>query len=118
MVFFLKVRDYLKKFEMIKKNEDFDKIIKLGKCLKGKYFNIYYNDGNKNYPLFGLAVSKKCGNAVLRNKIKRQLRAIIDNNKKLFKNCYNYIIMVRRGILDSSFKDMERNMIEIMERIK
>ena len=95
MVFFLKVSEKLmQKREMIKKNEDFEKIIKTGKLKKTKYYNIYYKDGGNTFPMFGLAVSKKLGTAVKRNKIKRQLRTIIDANKKRFKNTNNYIFAV------------------------
>lgn len=104
----------------MKKNEDFNEIIQKGKYLKSFYYYIYYKDRetNKNgdIPKFGLAVSKSIGNAALRNKIKRQLRVIIDNNKKLFKNDRNYIIMVRKDILKISFQDMEKELRSLIEK--
>ena len=106
----------MKRQEMIKKNTDFNDIIKTGKYIKSKYYNIYYKDGFNKYPMFGLAVSKKCGNAVEKNKIKRRLRMIIDNHKKMFKNTYNYIIMVKRDIISLSYEVMEDELIKSLER--
>ena len=104
----------MKKYEIVKKNTDFNDIINNGAYLKNKYYSVYFLDSNLNYPKFGFAVSKKCGNAVLRNKIKRQLRNIVDNNKKMFSSNKNYIIMVRKGIVDISFKKMEENLVNLM----
>ena len=117
MVFFCnKESGFLKRLEMVKKNSDFKEIILNGKSIKAKYYNIYYKDID-NKCKFGLAVSKKIGNAVVRNKIKRRVKAIIDKNKKLFSN-KNYIIMVKREILNLSFKEMEENLIEMLKKGK
>ena len=106
----------MKKYEIVKKNTDFNDIINTGAYLKNKYYSIYYKDSEDEFPKFGLAVSKKCGNAVDRNKIKRQLRNIIDDNKKLFSIKMNYIIMVRKEILNVSYLQMEEQLINLMKK--
>lgn len=108
----------MKKYEVVKKNTDFNEIINIGKYLKNDYFKIYYINNDGEYPKFGLAVSKKCGNAVVRNKIKRQLRSIIDRHKNLFSNDKNYIIMVRRGIDTISYNEMEKSMVQLLMKGK
>ncbi len=106
----------MKKYEIVKKNTDFNDIINTGRCIRNKYYSIYYKDSEDDFPKFGLAVSKKCGNAVDRNKIKRQLRNIIDDNKKLFSIKMNYIIMVRKEILNVSYLQMEEQLINLMKK--
>lgn len=106
----------MKKYEIVKKNTDFNDIINTGRCIRNKYYSIYYKDSEDEFPKFGLAVSKKCGNAVDRNKIKRQLRNIIDDNKKLFSIKMNYIIMVRKEILNLSYLQMEEQLINLMKK--
>jgi len=97
----------MKKNNIIKKSSEFDRIIHSEKSTKFKDYIIYieYNDSD-NYH-FGLSVGKKIGNAVTRNKVKRRLKSIID--KKHYKNGFNCIIIVGKGILERTFEEMENN---------
>ncbi len=106
---------FLKKYEIIKKNIEFNDIINTGAYFKNKYYYIYYKDNDLDIPKFGLAVSKKCGNAVERNKLKRQLRFIIDSNRNIFSN-KDYIIMVRKSIRDIDYYKMEEYFKELFTR--
>jgi len=108
----------MKKYEIIKKATDFTTIINTGKYIKNKYYSIYYLPSEDNFPKFGLAVSKKCGNAVNRNKLKRQLRMLIDENKKAFSNNKNYIIMVRKGINDLTFPERKEHFLNLLTERK
>ena len=65
---------------------------------------------------FGFSVSKKIGNAVTRNKIKRQLKSILDKN--IYENNFNCIIMVRKGYLDSNYLDIEKSLTEIVKKFR
>ena len=108
----------MKKTEIVKKYQDFKKIIETKKRTYNKFYSIYYNDNNLNITRFGLSVGKKIGNAVIRNKVKRQLKNIIDKNKNLFKNSTDYIIIVRREILDCNFNEMETQLLNLLKVIE
>ena len=89
----------MKKRDIVKSNELFNNIIASGKRVSNKYFIIcsLKKDFEKNN--YGIAVGKKVGNAVIRNKIKRQIRNIIDYNTNLFPNFHNYIIICKKEVL-------------------
>ncbi len=108
----------MKKYEIVRKNIVFNDIINTGAYFKNKYYYIYYKDNGLDFPKFGLAVSKKCGNAVARNKLKRQLRSIIDNHKNLFKNGFDYIILTRKAIVEASYQEMEESIISLLKERK
>lgn len=108
----------MKRYEMIKSKELFNSIIKNGNKNKNDSYIIFYTKSENYKPNFGLAVSKKMGNSVIRNKIKRQIRNIIDNNKLLFKNNYNYIIMVRKDFINNNYKVNEELMIDLIRKVK
>lgn len=109
----------MKRFEMIKDKRHFSYIIKNGKYNKDKNYVVYYvKNQDNNFPHFGIAIKNKIGKAVVRNRLKRQTRSVIENNKKLFKKNYDYIIMIREGMKSSDFKDMNESIIKIMKGIE
>lgn len=108
----------MKKRYIVTKNQDFSKIIQNRKYMKNNLFAIYYKENNLENVRFGISVSKKIGNAVVRNKIKRQMKNIIDKNKNLFKKEIDYIIIIRRGILDCNFHEIEDSLINLLKNNK
>ncbi len=106
----------MKKINILKKNEDFNRIIKSNTAFKYKDYIIYLEKNTAAPYKFGFSVGKKIGNAVTRNKYKRRLKNIID--KKNYQNNFNCIIIVSKGILNKSFKEMEENLFKALEILK
>ena len=98
----------MKKKNVLKNNYDFDRIIKKGRPFKYKDYIIYLERIPSSNYHFGLSVGKKVGNAVIRNRVKRQIRSIID--EKVYQNDFNCIIIVGKGILNRSFLEMKENL--------
>ena len=104
----------MRKLYIVKNNRDFEKIMKAGLCLKNKSYVVYSLDNELPYNRYGISVSKKLGNAVFRNKYKRIVRNIIDKNKKDYIKGKDYIIILRRGVLDKSYQQIEKELIELI----
>ena len=69
----------MKKINIVKKNTEFNNIIKIGKKYSNDIFYIYIVDNSYSYNRYGISVSKKVGNAVTRNLYKRRIKDIIDD---------------------------------------
>ena len=104
----------MKKRDTVKSNALFNKIIENGEKKKSKYYIICSMEKDFIKNNYGIAVGTKVGNAVVRNKIKRQMRNIIDKNIKLFPNYHNYIIICKREITNLSFQEMENQLIRLL----
>ncbi len=104
----------MRKLYVVKHTRDFEKVINEGKCIKNRSFVVYSQDNNLPYNRYGISVSKKHGNAVFRNKYKRKIRSIIDNFKKNYINGKDYIIILRRGALDKSYEELEKELTSLL----
>lgn len=107
----------MKKYEIVKQNREFNSIIESKKAKKNKYFVVYYQKNQLNQARFGVSVGKKIGHAVTRNKLKRQVRSIVDKNKKYYSKSLDYIIMVRKTCLLISFEEMTKFLDQLMKEI-
>ena len=106
----------MKRYEMVKSHEDFNNIINNGQKLKGKYFLLFAYPKNEKRCKFGIGVGKSLGNAVVRNKYKRIVRNIIDTNKFLFKNSYNYIIIIKKEALGVKYQELESSLKNLIRK--
>lgn len=106
----------MKRYEMVKSHEEFNEIINKGKKLGNKYMLIFCLEKDFEKPNFGIAVGKKLGNAVIRNKFKRQFRMIVDKHRFLFKNNNNYIIMIKREANNATFSELEKEFVNLLRK--
>ena len=107
----------MKKKYIVKEHVDFTNIINKGRYYKSNYFVIYTLKNELEYYRFGISVGKRIGNAVARNKVKRQMRMIIDNYKKNYQNGMDYIIIIRNGYIKADFLEIKNSFENIIYKI-
>jgi len=103
--------------ERIRKRKDFLSLYKKGKRYRGKYFNLIYLSNDFSFSRMAVIVSKKVGNAVKRNKIKRQMRTLFRRNKSLLKAPLDIIIIAKKEILESSWLTLQGDYFSALESI-
>ena len=101
----------------LKKNRDFKNVFNKGKSIAGLFVVIYWLPNKLSLNRFGFSVSKKVGNAVFRNRIKRILRAILSKDDKIEKG-YDIIIIVRPKIKGISTPLVEKDLKKVLIRAK
>jgi len=108
----------MKKINIVKSNEDFNNVINKGKIVKNKYFVVYSINNNLNRYRVGISVGKKVCNAVNRNKLKRQVRNILDYNENLCSKNKDYIIIVRKSSFLENYSILEENLVNLLKRME
>lgn len=105
----------MKKINIVKKNRDFSRIIKNNRPIKSNLFVIYLEKNTNDIYKFGISASKKVGNAVTRNRLKRQIKSILDKNT--YKNNFNCIIIIKKDIIDKSFDEMTKDLNILIDKL-
>ena len=106
----------MKKKNIIQKEMEFTRIIKNCPYVKNNYFVIYYQPNNA-YNRYGISVPKKTGKAHIRNKIKRRIKNIIDLHEKQMHNSFDYVIIIRKRLVELNYQEIELNLINLFKKI-
>ena len=110
------------KLKSLSKNEDF-KFILNGKKISNRYSTIFYRRlENKNNKYFNISfiTKKKIGTAVIRNKIKRRLRNIMNEAvKKVEINFdYSFLVIAKSSMLNNEYKIIKETLFQDFAKIK
>jgi ribonuclease P protein component len=108
----------MKNTVMIKKNYEFKTLFSKGKFYYGDFIHFYIKKTNSNYNKFGIAVSKKQGKAVKRNRIKRLIRENYKNFEGRIEKGLNILIVINKNkdIKEITFKDIEDNFLRTLKK--
>ncbi|WP_223553676.1 MULTISPECIES: ribonuclease P protein component [Lysinibacillus] len=109
----------MKKRQRVKKNDDFQKVFKKGKSFANRQFVVYIfeKEGQTEFRV-GLSVSKKLGNAVTRNQIKRYIRQSIHELKDELKPNMDYVIIARQPAATMDFHEVKQSLQHVLRVAK
>ena len=103
----------------IKKSKDYYSVFTNGKKISSKNFNLQYLDSKTGYIRVGITASKKLGNSVSRNFVKRRIRSLV---QKVFSKTYvsvkDYVIVAKKGILSERFDSLHEELKVLLKKIE
>lgn len=109
----------MKKERRVCKNYEFTSIIQHRTFVQSSSFVCYYEEKKGEHARVGISVGKKLGNAVVRNKVKRQVRSMVDSCFD-FKESFDTIIIVRpryhQQTYEKNFNELKMNRKRIVKR--
>lgn len=108
----------LKKTYRIKKNKEFVRTYKKGKVFFSPSIVMYAVNNEKAETRFGFSVSKKVGNAVFRNRVKRKLREICRLNMHKIKGGYDIIIVARAIAASKKYSEILNETEKLLNKAK
>lgn len=108
----------MNKKQRIKKNAEFQTIFKKGKSFANRQFVVYCLYKEEDYYRVGLSVSKKVGNAVVRNRIKRYIRQTFLEIHDQVSPSMDYIIIARNPAAKLDFHETKKSIEHVLKVAK
>lgn len=105
---------------MLKKNYEFKNVLTKGKYYGGKQIEMFVLKNNKPFVMLGVAVSKKVGNSVSRNRIKRLIKENYRLLESNIKENSSLVILWKKSVNKekASFYKIKEDMEKIFEKAK
>ena len=105
----------MNKRQRIKKNEEFQQVFKNGKSFANRQFIVYCYPKDEQVEFrIGLSVSKKVGNAVTRNRIKRYIRQAFLEMKDGLQSNMDYVIIARHQAAKIDFHESKKSLQHVL----
>ena len=95
----------VKRRARLSRSRDFDAVYRQGRSVSTRYLVLYSfprGDGSLGESRLGLAVSRKIGGAVVRNRLKRRLRAAFEELGESVPSERDYVLIARPGLAEAA----------------
>ena len=92
--------------ESLKKNKDFQLLYKEGKSCANRYLVLYVRENGMDQNRFGVSVSKKVGNSVVRHRITRLIRESYRLHEDMFNSGLDMAVIARPSAKGRSMNEI------------
>lgn len=107
----------MNKDRRIKKNKEFQEVFKKGESFANRQFVVYVlKKQEQEHFRIGLSVSKKIGNAVTRNRVKRYIRQVFLELQERIEVGNDYIIVARKPTSEMDFHETKSSLTHVLKR--
>ncbi|WP_313756652.1 ribonuclease P protein component [Tissierella sp.] len=105
----------MNKIYRLRSNIEFRKVYSGGKNYWNRNLILYVRKNSVGNSRVGYSITKKIGNSVVRNKIRRKMKEIYRLNFNNIKSNYDLIFIPKKNVVDISYKELESAMLHILK---
>ncbi|MDO7906159.1 ribonuclease P protein component [Paenibacillus sp. JX-17] len=96
---------------------DFSRVYRHGKSFANYQFVVYWFRRREVEQFrVGVSVSKKVGNAVVRNRMRRLVKEIVRHHESEIIEHIDLIFIVRKGALSMSYQELEKSLLHVLRK--
>ena len=114
-------RETFSRGDRLRKRTEFEECYSGGVRMPGRHFLLFLlrRSEASGPPRLGISVSKKVGNAVERNRVRRRLREIVRLSATArFRSGHDYVLVGRRSALSLPFERMTQDFDQALRRLR
>lgn len=100
------------------KRSEFLSVSRHGRKLQDSWFLVFCLPGRKERPRLGITVSKRVGNAVTRNRLKRLIREFFRKNRDLLEANWDINIIAKPAAAKLTTREVEASLNRLFSKIK
>lgn len=95
---------------------DFDRAYRGGLAYRGRLFSVHAFENGLGHPRLGLSVSKKVGNAIVRNTVRRRLREVFHGSLNEIPGSLDLVVSAKPAASDSQTSDLQAELLKALKR--
>lgn len=101
----------------LRKSRDFQRVQRGGRKIRHPHLFVLYLPGETACSRFGLTVSRKVGNAVHRNRVKRWIREILREEREDLAGSWDVVVIARRSASTAGLSTLRAELTRALKRV-
>ncbi len=102
--------------QSLKKNYQFRFVYSRGRSIANRLLVMYAVRNSLSANRYGISVSKKVGNSVVRSRITRLLRESYRLNENKLERGYDIVVIARASAKDAAYREIESALLHLLKK--
>lgn len=98
-------------------SSEFERVYRRGVAHRGKLFSVHAFPNELGTLRLGLSVSKKVGNAVVRNGLRRRLREVFKSSATGVKSDLDLVVSARPAAAEAGFDALREEFVRALDKL-
>ena len=97
---------------------EFERVYRQGAACKGRLFSVHAFPNEFGTPRLGLSVSRKVGNAVTRNAVRRRLREVFHSALSEMPGSWDLVVSARPEAAEASLHELKEEFARALRKLR
>ena len=96
---------------------EFERVYRQGTAYRGRLFSVHAFPNEHSTPRLGLSISRKVGNAVTRNAVRRRLREVFYSCISELSGNLDLVVSARPAAAEATFEELQEEFSKSLGRV-